>query len=442
MWIRPDVPFAPKRLPFFYGWVIVVVATLGVLTSLPGQTVGVSVFTDALLDATGLSRLEVSTAYLVGTLTSGFLLPLGGSLVDRIGARGAALLACAGLASTLLWLAHVDAVGFAVGATLGSTTMFAVLAGAFLCLRFSGQGMLTLVSRTMLGRWFDRRRGMVAGISGVVLAFGFGGAPALFDAWIERAEWRGAWTEMALVVGLAMGSLVFLFYRDNPERCGLRMDGAAPLTSEEEKDAPPIEGFTRGEALRTFAFWAVTLALATQALVVTAITFHIVDIGADVGGLDRAEAIAIFLPVAALSTVVGLVGGPLADRLPVKVLLVAMMGGQALSIVGVAYLDEWFWLAVFGLGLSGGLFQPIATVAYPRFFGRAHLGAIAGAEMMVLVIGSAIGPVVLASSKDAFASYVPALHLFLVLPALAIVAALAMRPPRPILPGTPKGRKG
>ncbi len=78
-------------------------------------------------------------------------------------------------------------------------------------------------------------------------------------------------------------------------------------------------------------------------------------------------------------------------------------------------------------------------MAYPRVWGRAQLGAIAGAEMMVLVIGSAIGPVVLASSKDAFASYVPALHLFLVLPALAIVAALAMRHPQPLTPGDAKG---
>lgn len=67
-WLSPDFPFAPRRLPFFYGWVIVGVATLGVVMSIPGQTMGVSVFTDHLIRVTGLTRLELAYTYLVGTL--------------------------------------------------------------------------------------------------------------------------------------------------------------------------------------------------------------------------------------------------------------------------------------------------------------------------------------------------------------------------------------
>ena len=69
--LHPDRPFAPRRLPFFYGWWIAVVATLGVLMSIPGQTMGVSVFTDDLLKVTGLSRLGLSNTYLVGTIVAG-----------------------------------------------------------------------------------------------------------------------------------------------------------------------------------------------------------------------------------------------------------------------------------------------------------------------------------------------------------------------------------
>ena len=43
---EPDFPFAPSRLPFFYGWLVLVVATLAILVSIPGQTMGVSVFTE------------------------------------------------------------------------------------------------------------------------------------------------------------------------------------------------------------------------------------------------------------------------------------------------------------------------------------------------------------------------------------------------------------
>ena len=48
---RPDYPFSPARLPFFYGWVVVVATTLGLIASIPGQTMGFSVFADILIEA-------------------------------------------------------------------------------------------------------------------------------------------------------------------------------------------------------------------------------------------------------------------------------------------------------------------------------------------------------------------------------------------------------
>ncbi|MFT4721919.1 MAG: OFA family oxalate/formate antiporter-like MFS transporter, partial [Candidatus Azotimanducaceae bacterium] len=63
-------PFSPKSTPFFYGWVIWLLSTLGVLFSIPGQTMGMAVFTDAFIDGLGLTRTELSMAYLVGTVGS------------------------------------------------------------------------------------------------------------------------------------------------------------------------------------------------------------------------------------------------------------------------------------------------------------------------------------------------------------------------------------
>ena len=100
--LAPDLPFAPARLPFFYGWWIVVVATVGIVMSVPGQTMGVSVFTDHLLAATGLSRLQLSMTYLVGTLASSLLLPRGGSLLDRHGSRVTSMAACLVMAIMVL----------------------------------------------------------------------------------------------------------------------------------------------------------------------------------------------------------------------------------------------------------------------------------------------------------------------------------------------------
>ena len=75
-------PFAPSACPFFYGWVIVFAATLGTIASIPGQTMGFTVFTDVLMEELGLSRVELSLAYCLGTVASGLTLPwLGASSI-------------------------------------------------------------------------------------------------------------------------------------------------------------------------------------------------------------------------------------------------------------------------------------------------------------------------------------------------------------------------
>jgi MFS family permease len=440
-WIRDDVPFSPRQFPFFYGWVILVASTLGVVMSIPGQTVGVSAFTDHLIQATGLSRLHLSNTYLLGTVTSGLLLPWGGRMLDRYGARRVAMLASTLLAATLVYLAFSDRLGHGVTEALaipGWFAMSAILVVGFTLLRFSGQGMLTMVSRTMLGKWFDRRRGFAAGTSGVFVSFTFAAAPLVLSTLVRTTDWRSAWLVLAGVVGLGMGLIAWAFYRDNPEECGLRMDGEpAPAprsegTSQPKRPATESESHdsTRGQALRTGGFWAVTLALSSHGLIITGITFHIVDLGAE-SGLSESRAVSIFLPMAVLSTSIGYVVGIASDRMRILALLVAMMGALAVALLSVAHLGvPWlYWSSVAGLGAAGGFFGPMSTVALPRFFGRTHLGAISGVQMMCMVVSSALGPTILAASRQWFDSYEPALYACCALPAAVIVLAMAAREP-------------
>lgn len=431
---HPEFPFRPASTPFFYGWVVVGVATLGIIMSIPGQTMGVSVFTDPLIEVTGLSRLELANAYLGGTITSALLLPFGGSLLDRWGARRLVVLASIGLALTLVVLSQIDHVIALVGGS--GVAAFLVLMLGFVALRFSGQGMLTMVSRTMIGKWFDRRRGFVAGVAGLFMAFGFAAAPLGLSAAIDVGGWRGAWLGLAAVIGVGMGAIGWLLYRDNPEECGLLMDGdeapdAGGLT---EKSGTPIAAdATRGEAARSISFWSVTLALAFQGLLITGITFHIVDIGA-LAGMERSSVVAIFLPMAVISTCTGFIAGWAADRVPIQRLILVMMVAQAVGVSSAANLEQplFFWTTTLGLGVAGGFWGPISTVALPRFFGRLHLGAIGGLSMMCIVLGSAVGPSILALSKASTGHYSMGLYAGCALPIIGF--ALALLAPDPVTP--------
>ena len=57
------------------GYGILGLATITSVLTGPGQTIGVSVFIDHFVTDLGLSRSQVSTAYLIGTLSGAALLP-------------------------------------------------------------------------------------------------------------------------------------------------------------------------------------------------------------------------------------------------------------------------------------------------------------------------------------------------------------------------------
>jgi MFS family permease len=420
--------------PFFYGWVILAVSTLGIVMSVPGQTVGVSVFTDHLIEATGLTRLAIANAYLIGTVASGLALPYGGTLVDRFGARAIVVGASTGLALTLVFLAGADRLAVKIAAVTPAfdsrTISWLLLALGFAGLRFSGQGMLTMVSRTMLAHWFQRGRGLVAAVSGPFVSFSFSAAPLLFQLTIASLGWRQTWLALALLVGAGMSAIGWLFYRDSPEQCGLRMYGDSVAGAGSETVSRPAHEFTRREALRTSAFWVVSLGIAVQAMVGTGITFHITNIGSE-AGLVANQAVAIFLPVAVFSTLVGFAVGYLIDRVAIRFLVMVMMLGQAGMFVGMTQIGDPVMRLVTAAcwGLASGFYAPLTVAALPSFFGRRHLGAIQGAQMMVIVIASAFGPSLLAGLHEIFGSYRWGFYGLTALPALVLIWAPFTRDP-------------
>jgi MFS transporter, OFA family, oxalate/formate antiporter len=388
------------------------------LASFPGQTAGVSVFTEHLSDATGITRLQLALAYLIGTTTSGVFLPIGGRWVDTYGSRVVAFGATIGLALTLVALSFVG--------PMGSTTGLVVMSIGFGALRFCGQGLLTLSSRTMISQWFDRRRGLVSSASSAAFAFVFSLTPTLLFALVELSGFRWAWRQLAIGLVVGLGSLILVFYRSTPEQSGLMIDGQGPLDPSAAKATPIDDGpaFTRAEAIRDRRFWIVTLPIFSMSVVGTALTFHIVDLGKEVG-LSESSIVLIFVPIAIISIPITLVAGWLADTIPVLRLAVAMAVLQLLMYLTVGQLDDPVWriAAIVSWGGSSGLRAALMAAALPRLFGRRHLGAIAGAQMSALVIGSALGPFLFAWIQAATGSYQRALLVSTVGPVLSLALA-------------------
>ncbi len=406
---HPDFPFKPAGSPFFYGWTIVAITTIGAVMSIPGQTMGVGVFTEFLIDYTGLSRLQLSFTYMVGTIISSVLVISSGTLIDRLGTRLIIVGSSLGLALALLMLSSVGSLIGTMTIILpslsSSTISITAMIFIFFWLRYFGQGIMTMVSRVTLSKWFEVKRGFVTGISGVLISVSFSGSPLLLNILIKSRGWEDAAVYLALFCGVGMAFAGWLFFRDNPEECGLKMDGKT-----DAKEFPTVEPVERSSTLReavmSYNFWVFNLGLCSHSLIITGIIFHMSSIG-KLAGLSRMESFSIFLPMSLFSLITHFLSGWISDRISLKYLLMVMTASAGLGSFGFFDFGN-IWsrgLVIVNLGILGGLFGCLSVVAWPRFYGRKHLGAISGLSMGCMVFASAIGPPIFGLAENLEGNY-------------------------------------
>lgn len=379
---------------------------------------GFSVFTEILMEELGLSRVALSAAYCIGTVGSGLTLPYMGTLYDRWGGRKMTVFSAIATAMVLFYLSCLGRIG-----TSSAATGFILIGIGFYLIRLSAQGVLTMSSRNLVGKWFDRRRGLALAISGVVVSFAFSAAPTFLDFLIESYGHDGAWAILGAATLLVMAPLAWIVFRDNPEQCGMLMDGGeVPETGKRNPDMVIYREYTRPEAIRTFAFWVYALSFSFFACYSTAFTFHIVSIG-DEFGFEKADIIALFVPMAAVSVTVSLFFGWVNSRTRLKWLLLGMNLGAVTGALGLMTLDTPVGQAayVIGNGGCGGAFTTLSGLVWPRFFGRKWLGSIAGMNMSLVVIASGVGPLLFGLTKQLTDSY-----FLILLGSVAVPAVLAL----------------
>ncbi len=341
--------------------------------------------------------------------------------------------AALGLGVVLIFLQTVDNFTYRLSGIVPflpySTIAFVAITVGFFGIRFLGQGIMTMSSRNMVMKWFKRKRGLVNVILGISMSFGFTSSPRLLEQLIRSFGWRGAWRFMGLIVGVGFFLIVLVFFRDNPQACGLEPDGPlakiGPKKSVSTKDELPIEAgedYTLREARRTYPFWLFCLSLTLSSLTITALTFHVVSIF-QTAGMGREVAVQIFLPSAVVAVVLQVIGSTLSDYIELKWFLHLQLFGMLLVLGALGFLHRGapVWMIIIGYGMISGMFGILSTIPWPNYYGLKHLGAISGLVMAFQVAGSAAGPYLFSLSftlsgrysTAAFISFAAAFILFL-----------------------------
>ena len=416
---------ADSPAPFYYGWLMLPMATLLHVGTSPGQTFGVSVFNPFIRDALGLSQSELSGAYLLASLMAAAPMPLIGWLIDRVGLQRTAL--CVVI---LLGLA---------GVTVSRANGLVTLTLGFLLLRTFGQGALTLIANNTLAMWFSRRLGLVSGLSGCGVSVAIAAMPSLYLLLIQRVGWRAAYQVLGVGTWLVLVPLIVVFYRNRPQDVGQQIDNGRHRTSDRHAstgasvDHKPQEAhrsLNLREAWRTRAYWIGLSVSALWGMIGTAIFFTIVPLF-QWRGLTEAQAAASFITLAACMAGSQLIGGFLADRLPLNILLAISTAGLLTGVLTLWAMDS-VWAAhayAAQFGASQGLLISVGNTLWPRYFGRLHLGQIRSSVWTATVAGCSIGPWIMGLSIDFLDGFGPSLGLFVGLLAAASICALFATPP-------------
>lgn len=391
----------------------------------PGQTYSISIFIEHFIKDLGLSRSFVSTLYTIGTVMASFALPLVGRQIDRRGSR---------------LVIVIIAILFGLACLYMGVVRNAIMLGiGFFALRMLGQGSLSLVSRTVINQWWVRRRGFAIGIVGMGYALlGRGGFPLLINALIPLYGWRVTYFILGLLLLLAMVPLGWLLVRDRPEVYGLQPDGRRTTVRTPDRDTKADGSWseahwTLSEAMRVAVFWVVASGFAAMSMLSTGLTFHIVSIFTD-GGLTPTIAASAFVPIAVTSAVVQLGSGVLVDRIAMRILLAAALFLHAIILLMAPHLHTIEMAIGFGIimGAASGMQMTVGGVVWAMYFGRRHLGSIAGAMATMSVAASALGPMLFGIARDLVGSYTLVLTLSAALPVgLGVVNLFFGRPSNP-----------
>ena len=369
---------------------------------------GLPLYYDFMVREFGWSRTMVTSGNALSKLVVGPVFGFGaGWIVDRFGPRR-------------LMLAGILMAG---GALVGLGAVSAVSA-FYVFYFFNALGYVCggpLPNQVLLSRWFDKARGKAMGIA--YLGIGVGGAIVpLLSAWLTG---RFAWRVSLQLVGVLIVLIAFPLAFVVPER---------RESSETHRPTRMSTDQSIGTLLTSPAFYLLAIGSMCSIAAVGGTNQHLkLFLSLDRGFAQR-DAAQIISLVLAISIAGRLFMGWLADRVPVKhvmLLIYALVAGSVpLLLAGASRPAMYAFAVVFGLGL-GGEYMIIPLMA-GELFGLEVLGRVMGIVLTADGVAEATAPMLVGYLRDQSGSYTTG-FITLVATALAGAVAISLLPQRTVV---------
>lgn len=408
----------------FYGWRVAASGSaLQFLQSmLVNQAFGV--YVAVLVEEKGWSKTALAGAAAMKSTEVAVLGPILGWMVDRFGSQG---------------LVRAGVILFGIGLMLMSRidTLLQFYAAFFVVALGSSLFSNFLVSISII-QWFEKNRTRALSM----LQFG-GALGGLFvfvvAASIQAFGWR--WTAfgsgiLAILVGYPLARMI----RSRPEDMGLTVDGlpatpkAQPIQTGQAGSMPvtPAQrSFTAREALRTSAFWLLSIGHAMSLLVVIAVNVHAITHIKQGLGYSLATA-TLFFTLITLGQALGVIlGWTIGEKFAKRKVAATCMLMHSFGLLGLTYATGPWMLGSCILlhGVGWGLRGPFMQAIRADYFGRNSIGVILGLSTLITVFGNIGGPIIAGLFADYYGNYTAGFTLLATLALFGGLFFLMAKPP-------------
>lgn len=407
---------------FFYGWIIIAVATLALVVSNGLAVGGIPVFSEWIRNdfiAAGAMPADKAQTIVAnfGVLTflvAGLTAPFAGYFIQKFNIKTLMLIGCVILGGGLLLHSQAKNV----------ETIYAARVLFGISLSFIG----VLINTVLVSNWFRRKRGTALGI--VLTGTSIGGMliPLIATPLILKFNWRAAMVAVSLLVWLVLIPAIIFLVKTEPREIGLFPDGIA---YEDEKvfTEENQTGLTLFQAMKTPLFWIFALCAAlifyplfvsTQQLILYIRTPKI-NVSPETAGLI--QALLSFLSIGGK-----FLFGFMSDKIsPTRVMIICcgVMFLATLVLLNFTASVVLLFVIPFGLGYGGAFVLLQRLVA--DYFGSKDYPKILGAITVIETIGASIGGRLTGAVADADGGdYTRAFYYVIAATGLALLMAIAL----------------
>ena len=267
---------------------------------------------------------------------------------------------------------------------MGVSQSIILLVVVLYCLRLFGQGMMTHISLTAMGKWYSQHRGRAVSIAVVGHQAGEALLPIIYSATLIWFSWRETWSISAAFLMFVALPSIYLLMKIERVPSDLEISDAAKLT---------VKSWTRAEVLQDAYFWAMLIAVLAPSFIGTTLFFH-QDYLLELRGWDKLEFSLSFTVMAFLTFIFALIAGQLVDRfsavsmlpfflLPLSAACIAMWALESIS-------GSYVFMGL--LGVSYGFSSTLFGALWPEIYGTKYLGAVRSIIIAMMVFGTAVGP--------------------------------------------------